>query len=167
MLCNIIVIGIDPSSYCTRNVMTIPGNFDIANLVVNLYLVITGLLARSITSGCNMVALNFRSPQTQEGFADTETGACRLCDGMDYSVLSIIFLGVVMGVTILHFALMQDDRKQPRSLMVVLLGFIQFVTMVQMMAVLRRFEISWREPFASVLRLIEVLSIDIEPWCGW
>ncbi|CAK9097054.1 unnamed protein product [Durusdinium trenchii] len=98
----------------------------------------------------------------QDGFQETGDRTCEPCRNSDYAFIAVVVLVVVCGVGALHITLMNETASKGSSLLVVFSSLTQFITIVQMLSVLRRFDIDWREPFASVLVLLEVLSFDVD-----
>ncbi|CAK9050884.1 40S ribosomal protein S6, partial [Durusdinium trenchii] len=99
----------------------------------------------------------------KEGFREGNDKVCEACGDGDYAFFGVV-VALVFGAVALLYALLLNEAKskQRSSTLVVAAGFQQFLTIVQMLSVLRRFEIDWREPFASVLVFLEVLSFDVE-----
>ena len=77
--------------------------------------------------------------------------------------IAMLFLAGCLGVALLYIGLTLEEGKQATELLIAGLGLTQLLTMVQMLGVLRRFEINWREPFNSVLTFLEIMSFDVEP----
>jgi len=99
----------------------------------------------------------------KDGLRDAEDGTCEACQDGDYAVFALIASVVLAAVTGLYIGLrIENKSSKSGSLIVVSTSFTQLVTLVQMLSVLRRFNIDWREPFYSILVFIEVLSFDLE-----
>ena len=86
-------------------------------------------------------------------------GPCEACAGADYLLLALVALAVLAGVALLHVGLMKETARAG-ALVVVGSSLTQLVTMLQMLAVMGRFNIDWRDPLHSVLLLLEVMSFD-------
>eukprot|EP00435_Cladocopium_sp_Y103_P006747 s1245_g2.t1 len=55
-----------------------------------------------------------------------------------------------------------EVSKQPTQFLIVILGWTQMLTTFQMLAVVGRFELDWREPFSSMLVVMDIISFDLE-----
>ena len=110
-----------------------------------------------------------RDPQSvacnncQDGLREAQGGRCSECGNSDYFLISLLFLVVPSLVTALYLGLKMENQARPSgSLLMVTSGLMQLLIVVQILSVLRRFEIDWREPFRSVLIFIEIISLDME-----
>ena len=75
----------------------------------------------------------------------------------------MILVAVVLGVVVLYSTMLKKGRtNRNRHSMVGMLGLAQLLTVIQMLSVIRRFNLAWTEPLASVLGFLEFLSLDVE-----
>ena len=66
-------------------------------------------------------------------------------------------------MTCLYIGLKKETQGQSGSSSLMMVCSLQLLLVtVQMLSVMRRFDINWREPFASVLVYLEFLSFDLE-----
>ena len=94
---------------------------------------------------------------------DSENGTCEECGGGDYAFFVTVCLIIPTGVTCLYIGLRRETQGQSGSSSLMMVCSLQLLLVtVQMLSVMRRFDINWREPFASVLVFLEFLSFDIE-----
>lgn len=98
----------------------------------------------------------------QEGKKELNDGTCTACGAGDYWMLVVIGLVVVIAVVALYQFLMMERGKQPTQFLIVILGWTQMLTTFQMLAVVGRFELDWREPFSSMLVVMDIISFDLE-----
>ena len=97
------------------------------------------------------------------GHREQRDGSCQPCSDSDYMLLLLLAAGIVAGVAALYVSLLQEEQaQQNRHVLVIVCGFSQFLAMLQMLAVIKRFDISWGEPFASFLIYSDILSLDFE-----
>ena len=97
------------------------------------------------------------------GLRSDADGSCKPCNDNDYLLLLLLATLVVLGVAILYCSLLKKGQaNRNRHFLVAVQGLSQLLTIVQMLAVIRRFKIAWGEPFATVLVYVEVLSFDLE-----
>ena len=86
-------------------------------------------------------------------------GPCEVCAGADYLLLVLVALAVLAGVALLHVGLMKETARAG-ALVVVGSSLTQLVTTLQMLGVIGRFNIDWRDPLHSVLVMLEIMSFD-------
>lgn len=98
----------------------------------------------------------------EQGKKELNDGTCKACGAGDYWLLFVIGLGVVIAVVALYQFLIMERGKQPTQFLIVILGLTQMLTLFQMLAVVGRFEINWREPFSSMLVIMDIISFDLE-----
>eukprot|EP00434_Breviolum_minutum_P026215 symbB.v1.2.023175.t1/scaffold2102.1/size90421/5 len=99
----------------------------------------------------------------QDGSREKGDGTCESCGHGDYAFFACVMCMMVLGVTALYIGLRRESASSPSGqLLVISTSLTQLLTLVQMLSVLRRFEVDWREPFSSVLVFFEVLSFDVE-----
>ena len=97
------------------------------------------------------------------GLRSDADGSCKPCNDHDYLLLLLLATLVVLGVAVLYCSLLKKGQaNRNRHFLVAVQGLSQLLTIVQMLAVIRRFKIAWGEPFATVLVYVEVLSFDLE-----
>ena len=99
--------------------------------------------------------------QCIKGHRPAGDGECERCASRDYVVLAFTIISIIAGVAFLHVALMRETvANQTGALVVVSSSLTQLVTVLQMLAVIGRFNIDWREPLRSILVLLEIISFD-------
>lgn len=101
--------------------------------------------------------------QCLPGLSMMYDGSCRACDGRDYALFVVVLLAALLGIAVVYLSLVKDSKERhTSSKLIVVLGLIQLVTTVQILAVMSRFGITWRAPFANILRVVDILSFDVE-----
>ncbi|CAK9050882.1 40S ribosomal protein S6, partial [Durusdinium trenchii] len=115
------------------------------------------------TCAANRDESGFACVNCKEGFREGSDRQCELCTDGDFFFFALVIVLLLGAVAFLYLMLLYESiSKQPSSMLVIASGFQQLITMVQILSVLRRFEIDWREPFASILVFLEVLSVDLD-----
>ena len=99
----------------------------------------------------------------QDGLRDSGNGTCEECGGGDYAFFITVCFIIPIGVTCLYIGLKKETQRQSGSGSLMMMCSLQLLLVtVQMLSVMRRFDINWKEPFASVLVFLEFLSFDLE-----
>ena len=99
----------------------------------------------------------------QDGLRDSGNGTCEACGGGDYAFFITVCFIIPIGVTCLYIGLKKETQRQSGSGSLMMTCSLQLLLVtVQMLSVMRRFDINWKEPFASVLVFLEFLSFDLE-----
>eukprot|EP00913_Durusdinium_trenchii_P007889 g7401.t1 len=72
----------------------------------------------------------------------------------------VVIIGVVAA---LYFVMLNETKKQTASSLVMAAGCQQLISIVQMLTVVKRFDIeTWMAPSGVVLFSVEVLSFDVD-----
>ncbi|CAK9115801.1 unnamed protein product [Durusdinium trenchii] len=86
---------------------------------------------------------------------------CIPCNGTDYFVLALLGLLLFASSGILHVvSLNASQGKKQTSLINTIVSVNQFVTCLQLLAVMGQMGIAWGEPFHTLLQSIDFLSPD-------
>eukprot|EP00439_Symbiodinium_sp_Y106_P000555 s6003_g1.t1 len=98
-----------------------------------------------------------------DGLRVDDGGSCKPCSNADHLLLVAVAVSIICAVAIVYAGLLSASQiQQSRHLLVAVVGITQFVTIAQMLAVLRRYGIAWGEPFASLMAFLEIFSFDLE-----
>jgi len=91
-----------------------------------------------------------------------QMGVCTECRSSDYVFIAGTMLVVTTALGVLHFTVLGTggNNRRSQSLIMTGLALSQMVFFLQVMSTIRLFNISWGEPFASVLLLLESISTD-------
>ncbi|CAE7039446.1 CRMB1 [Symbiodinium sp. KB8] len=98
------------------------------------------------------------------GTSARSNGTCQLCDGIQ--LLPIIFwlAAVALLVLVLTFGCMLGKKMTLNAAMITVV-FGQMVVCMQSLAAIYKLDVAWLEPAKSFLRLMTVLSLDLDVSC--